>query len=116
MTTDRAALERAIELADETLAGFGYSKHPDLLKALRDAAAKYLDTLPRTRMVERFHLEGWHPLEGPWVQVHGGREEAEIKAKAFRDAGVHTCVRVTGPHLHEVPSDSALTNTARAEQ
>lgn len=68
------------------------------------AAQAHLATLPKTKMVEHFRVEGWHSLSGPWVACYSTKDAAECTAAAFRKAGAHSCIKVTGPHLQEVPA------------
>jgi hypothetical protein len=103
MTTDRARLEKAIVSAEECMAARVIGRREEM-QILIDASRAHLDTLPRTKMQEVWHVEYVLGVV-PGASVCLTRDEAERWASQLRsDQMDHLCVRVTGPHLHEMPS------------
>lgn len=106
---DRAALEEAIEWATTELATFMAVPAHNIQMArkahcLVAAARAHLATLPRTKMVEVWHVEFVSADTGAiYVNVHSTEEDAATEA-AQRKIRKCLCVRVTGPHQHEVPA------------
>jgi len=95
--TDRAALERILNKVPCTL-------NSAETAALYDAARAHLDTLPKTKMVERWHVEWVSASSGDsYIDVRPTADEAAEEA-AHRKSQDMRCVRVTGPHQHEVPA------------
>lgn len=84
----------------------GQNEH---LAVILDAAES---TLPKTKMVEVWHVEWMHqPPNFPCeyhVTVHKTEAAARDDAKRMREHptnhGQWVCIRVTGPHEHEVPA------------
>lgn len=60
-------------------------------------------TRPKTKTVERWHVEFWGHSIGTACEPKVSREVAEDRAQIMREDGFQ-CVRVTGPHQHEVPA------------
>lgn len=81
-----------------------------LIQTVCAAAEAHLATLPKTRMVEVWHVQWvervhdadfWHPrLVGPFTD----HAMAQGCADDLRDSKVRRCIRVTGPHQQEVPA------------
>lgn len=73
-----------------------------MLRALIKASKAHLSTLPRVKEVEVWHVES--VLHGcTRVSVRSAQDLADNLAVLYREDG-HSCVRVTGPHKHQVPS------------
>lgn len=77
----------------------------DDLRILRAAAES---TLPKTKMVEVWHVEYtvWthENVWEPRVEVCGDKVIAEARAIHKRNINRQSAIRVTGPHLQEVPA------------
>lgn len=75
------------------------------LNILADAAES---TLPKTKMVEVWHVEFAQPHGTEWLALlHTFRDEATAKRRAATWADDYKgarCIRVTGPHQQEVPA------------
>jgi hypothetical protein len=65
-------------------------------------AAKSL--LPKTKMVECWDAECYTASGNPHVARHETKLAAEAKAEEWKTRYIATLVRVTGPHMHEVPA------------
>ena len=123
MSTDRAALERAIEWSEQKLAAY-YCRTEDDSEAVRrtnvliDAARAHLETLPKTKMVTVWRVEFAYCDGANWnARTATFKTEADARSAVKGHKGsAWTCIRVTGPHLQEVPDSSTLTNSQRAEQ
>lgn len=72
----------------------------DLLR-LRDAAES---TLPKTKMVETWHVEAVAHDNEPAIFVRLTEVAASNLAASFHGVGHWSCIRVTGPHQQEVPA------------
>ena len=69
------------------------------LKAVEDAIA----ALPKTKMIEVWHVE--YVVAGlPQISIRMTKADAERSASPSNTLTC-SCVRVTGPHMHEVPDD-----------
>jgi hypothetical protein len=66
------------------------------------AAEAHLDTLPKTKTVDVWHVE-WAYAGKPHVRLLPTKTQAGDEAYRLKGLNV-TCVRVTGPHKHEVPA------------
>lgn len=100
--TDRETLEETIN-AIHACAGMCMTLHVDRLHQLAKAAQAHLGTLPKTKMVEVWHVEWVSSLKDLNVWVCADKVIAEARALKLKDNDAE-CVRVTGPHSHEVPS------------
>lgn len=100
MSIDRGELESAINLLSKWR-GPSHLLHE--LSDVLDAARAHLETLPKTKMVDVWHVE-WVAWTYPDPQIDiildkiSAENHALVKRNNFR------CVRVTGPHKHEVPA------------
>jgi hypothetical protein len=84
--------------------GRRFAKVPfEELQEVRRAAECHLMTLPNSEMVEVWHVEHCARTGTPFVAVVKDSVIAEGRALSFREEG-YVCVRITGPHSHEVPS------------
>jgi hypothetical protein len=116
MTIDRAKLEEAIKHVRGLAAarspirsggpGYidGYTALPEHLDTAAAAAEAHMATLPKTKMVEVWHVEYFDlddalPRVGVWMDKASA--EARV-AKMRREAS--SCIRVTGPHQQCVPA------------
>jgi hypothetical protein len=73
------------------------------LQLVREAAEKHLATLPKTKMVEVWHVE-WALSGLPMLHLHYSKEQAEEAAAYLAREPHRTCIRVTGPHQQEIPA------------
>jgi hypothetical protein len=77
-------------------------------KRLLWAARIQLAGMPHTEEVERWHVQ--YVLDGElMVKVFETQTGAETEAVRMREVrspvkNIYSCVRVTGPHKHEVPA------------
>lgn len=99
---DRKTLETSLEFISSL------NLHPSLLPHLADvldAARAHLSALPPPiKFIETWHVEYWsRQSRHPETQVRLSQTNAEYEAD-FRRADGQLCVRVTGPHQHEVPA------------
>lgn len=95
---DRGALEKAIEWLEER-----HNPEGPTVAILLAAARAHLDTLPRTKMVEVWRVEG--AIHGsPHICNASTRDEAERIARNHRATPDFACVKVTGPHQQCVPA------------
>ncbi len=101
--TDHDKLREALQHVHRVFANQGgctVAVMADDLRILRDAAES---TLPKTKMVEVWRVEFAGAAMGlPYIEQDRTREEAEQQARKRRSEGA-TCVKVTGPHMQEVP-------------
>lgn len=108
-TIDRAALEEAIRVRREQLAWW---KDSDLgrpsMELVLAAASAHLESLPKTKMVEVWRVEmAEKKPDGSWKAI---AYTFESEGDAARDADFmrrepgFSCVKLTGPHLQEVPA------------
>jgi hypothetical protein len=74
-----------------------------VLAILRAAAEAHLAALPKTKMVEVWHVE-WALNDQPMLHLHLSEADARASAKFIAGEEHRTCVRVTGPHQQEVPA------------
>lgn len=96
MTIDAKKLEEAILTAER------WAPQSTHMQELIAAAREHLQTLPRTKEVEVWHVE--FTCDGlPDVEVYSTRERADKEARDLTDE-IFECVRVTGPHKHVVPA------------
>lgn len=112
--TDHDKLREAINVAKATTPtnmhwydGAIVQFSQELLRRLTAAAES---TLPKTRMVEVWHVAGvyrdliassdW----GPTCCACRSKEEADKWAKTWGESPLYACIRVTGPHMQEVPA------------
>ena len=96
----RSAIERVLAIT-------GPNASDDLYRICKAAES----TLPRTKMVEVWRVEyakRWPTFDGaewmPCVYQYMSRSMADDTATGIaKDAWPKTCIRVTGPHMQEVP-------------
>lgn len=102
---DRAALEKALSETAWSPTEMGCrSVKVEPFSVIHAAARAHLATLPRTKMVERWHVEWVSASSGDsCIDVRPTADEAAEEA-AHRKSQDMRCVRVTGPHQHEVPA------------
>lgn len=73
-------------------------------RLVAEAAEAHLATLPKTKMVQTWHVE-WAAANIPRIDdPYLSREMAERGAEKRRTHGPGKCIRVTGPHQQEVPA------------
>ena len=76
--------------------------HP--LQKLRLLGERYLDTLPKTKMVEVWHVE--YVTNGlPAIGLYKSYPDAERWAVGAAGLAYIACIRVTGPHQQMVPDE-----------
>lgn len=112
MTPDRSSIEEAIRaLTDWWMTGLcpdGFDA-ADLkrIQLVCDAAAAHVETMPTApRMIEVWRVEVAYKMADGYVprgEVYENKKDADRSALQWRNAG-HACIKVTGPHLQEVPS------------
>jgi hypothetical protein len=101
---NRAKLEEAIAFFRDDC------RFTDKGNALRDvvlaAAEAHLATLPKTKMVEVWRVEWAYAAHVGWaVEARHFPTEAEARTAASHRAGNGCrCIRVTGPHMQEIPA------------
>jgi hypothetical protein len=103
MTTDHDRLREAIKTVraraivehDGTQAAMVFSN------AVETVCLAAAQTLPKTKMVETHHVE-WFQGGAPYCKPFLTKREADEWARGF-DSTV-SCIRVTGPHMQEVPA------------
>lgn len=64
-------------------------------------------TLPKTKMVEVWHVEYALHSRCPAIYLFTSKEQAKKQAEFMQENGMKEgwrCIRVTGPHLQEVPA------------
>lgn len=100
---ERKALEEALAYYAAFATHPGFSTWGSELIAVLEAARKHLETLPKPpRLVETWYVE--YAYRGqPKLQVFTEREAAERRACTKRQQG-RDFVRVTGPHMRQVPA------------
>lgn len=104
---DRAALEEAVAKLGQC-PPWGVPK--EIWEPLFAAARAHLDTLPKTETVLRWHVEWCEILPDSgksilWVEaLHHNEYSAKAAAEALKLGKQNVCIRVTGPHEHEVPA------------
>jgi hypothetical protein len=104
---NRAELEEACEFFRRRLNE--NKPHHHHAAVLVDAAEAHLATLPKTKMVEVWHLEYARlQSEGYWAAlVEGGfttAQSAKREAERMGHDSKNACLCVTGPHQQEVPA------------
>lgn len=103
--TDRAELEGAIAFYEGNAWQWTLAE-AEAVGVLARAARAHLETLPKTKMVEVWWVEC--AINGsPHICCTSTRKDADEIAQSYAqksDIAVFTCVKITGPHLHEVPS------------
>lgn len=100
---DRVVLEQAIEWLDNR-----FDTDDGRVAVLIAAACAHLATLPKTKMIEVWHVEysarpngGWQPE----IEIRDSEREAGHRAARLREMPNEcTCIKVTGPHKREVPA------------
>lgn len=78
-------------------------KHPAAVWANAVLAAAE-STLPKTKMVEVWRVE-WCAGQQPHSQTFLWRDTADHVAENLRGHRECSCIRVTGPHMQEIPCD-----------
>lgn len=77
------------------------------VRELRRVIAAAESTLPKTKMVEVWHVEYALHSRCPAIYLFNEKETADKQAvfmqKHAAEHGWH-CIRVTGPHMQEVPA------------
>lgn len=73
-------------------------------KELTRVLAAAESTLPKTKMVEVWRVEGSTRGGSPWARTELSRTLADSYAERMLKDVNHCCIRVTGPHSHEVPA------------
>lgn len=100
-------LREAIRVYRDRIASGAYNNAEFLAQSNLIAAAAE-STLPKTRMVEVWRIE-WaarHHVTGDWLaycQCWSTKDGAEGFADRRAAEGA-SCIRVTGPHMQEVPA------------
>ncbi len=85
------------------------------LDSAQNPAGRHADTLkamlarPKTKTVELWEIEfsARRTPSGPWepdVMRMPGEKETDAEAALMRSLPEYSCIRVTGPHLQEVPA------------
>jgi hypothetical protein len=97
MTINRAKLEEAIGWYGNVV-----NKSEEMITLLA-AAAAYLATLPKTKMVEVWRVE-FSRAGMAFCCQFDDLDTAEVNAESFRHQPHLSCIRVTGPHQQEVPA------------
>ncbi len=101
--TDRDKLREALALVGFWVNTDRVELGPSDWEALALVITAAASTLPRTKMVEVWRVEFAGAAMGlPYIEQDRTREEAEQQARKRRSEGA-TCVKVTGPHMQEVP-------------
>lgn len=101
MSIDRTKLEEAIRCVRVNVGRSCLVGNAELA-IIADAAEAHLATLPRTKMVEVWHVE--YASNGvPSIVPFRSRDDAESWMKGATGLAYVACIRVTGPHQHEVP-------------
>jgi hypothetical protein len=102
VATTAAIRARRLKESDATV-----TLHVELADALIEAARAHRDTLPKTKMIDVWHvayaLTDGHRGSFPAVNVYTSMAAASSAASGFQ-ASLYQCVRITGPHKQEVPA------------
>lgn len=100
---DPEKLEEAIGLAQYAQLGvMQVTLRKETFGRLLEAARAHLSTLPRVKEVEVWHVEYVYPPY-KFVTIREDRANADVLVGTYERDGA-LCVRVTGPHKHQVPS------------
>lgn len=110
--TEHEDLREAIRVARHVMSGNSGVRpdmvHPKWLTLLADAAES---TLPKTKMVEVWRIEWALSIDGSEWEPMGYQKSTQAEAQQFADNVVKgapgkkvACIRVTGPHMQEVPA------------
>lgn len=106
MTTDHDKLRHQIKNFRERC--YEHPLNPGDLADLYCVLAAAESTLPKTKYDEVWHVESvFRASSGNYVvstHTHRTREAAEESRRNLLKESAFSCVRVTGPHRHEVPA------------
>lgn len=78
--------------------------HDSLSFHLRLLVEHARDSLPKTKMVQVWHIH-WSSTNGkPQIDLREEPSAAEARASYLRESCGSPCVSITGPHQQEVPA------------
>lgn len=81
-----------------------YALDIDALLLIMSAAESIL---PKTKMIEVWHVEYAELEFGHWVskiRIVDSKSGAETFGTLLKNPAIFACIRVTGPHKHEIPA------------